>query len=659
MTNFRLLIRSLVLLLALSTYANAQSISTTTCPGAGCVTYNVSGQGSIGIQITGTWVGTVTFQSSLGTTSSSTFTSLLVFPSNSQTGVTTTTGNGVWSTAIAGFNQVRVVFTVYTSGTAVVTYRSTSAAKNNPSAPGGSGTVTSVGLALPTAVFDISGSPVTTSGTLTATFDTQIANTIFSGPTIGADATPSFRALVAADLPSGTISGTIANTQVAYGTGTNVIAGEAGFTYDPATDIATLVGGLDLLSTGVRITATDGIITFLGRGNGNDEDFIIDLDNDSADHIWFRSSTGANPTIRIFGTIAVPSNTTITENRFSTTMVAIEQGAGDVNGLRMSSTHGIRWTANSLTWNSTPDLLLDRDAANILRQANSTNAQRFNLANTFTSASVREDLSFYFSSNVAHIATTQTGATARSLQIDFGGTTTAAFTIPITSGNIIVGGGLDILSTGVRASGADGVLTLLGLGDGADENLTLDFDNAGANVVAIASGTGVSVISWTGRFTVGDSFVVGTASSLGNDLSFANFGLILWSSTSGVSGSKDTGLFRNAAGVVEVNSGTGAAYREIKYRSAISGGTVPGISGCTAGTQVGGGSAGTFVSGTTGACTVVLTFAFTAPNGWVCHANDLSTPANLISQSARTTTTCTVTGTTVSGDVISFLAIAY
>ena len=67
-------------------------------------------------------------------------------------------------------------------------------------------------------------------------------------------------------------------------------------------------------------------------------------------------------------------------------------------------------------------------------------------------------------------------------------------------------------------------------------------------------------------------------------------------------------------------------------------------------------------SGTTGACTVVITIngatGLTAPNGWVCHAEDLTTPANLISQSACATT-CTVTGTTVSGDTISFLAMGF
>lgn len=65
---------------------------------------------------------------------------------------------------------------------------------------GGSGTVTSVGLALP-GIFTVSGSPVTTSGTLTGALATQSANLIFAGPTSGSSAAPTFRSLVTTDIP--------------------------------------------------------------------------------------------------------------------------------------------------------------------------------------------------------------------------------------------------------------------------------------------------------------------------------------------------------------------------------------------------------------------------------------------------------------------------
>lgn len=68
---------------------------------------------------------------------------------------------------------------------------------------GGSGTVTSVTLTAPSDVITVTGSPVTTSGTLALTFAVQDANTVFAGPTNGSPAAPTFRALVAADLPLG------------------------------------------------------------------------------------------------------------------------------------------------------------------------------------------------------------------------------------------------------------------------------------------------------------------------------------------------------------------------------------------------------------------------------------------------------------------------
>lgn len=73
------------------------------------------------------------------------------------------------------------------------------------SAPGGSGTVTSVGLSLP-AIFSVSGSPVTGAGTLTGSLATQTANTVWAGPTTGSAAAPTFRALVSDDLATGIIT---------------------------------------------------------------------------------------------------------------------------------------------------------------------------------------------------------------------------------------------------------------------------------------------------------------------------------------------------------------------------------------------------------------------------------------------------------------------
>lgn len=67
---------------------------------------------------------------------------------------------------------------------------------------GTGGTVTSVGLSAPASILSVSGSPVTSSGTLALSLVTQAANTVWSGPTTGSPANPIFRALVTADIPS-------------------------------------------------------------------------------------------------------------------------------------------------------------------------------------------------------------------------------------------------------------------------------------------------------------------------------------------------------------------------------------------------------------------------------------------------------------------------
>ncbi len=64
----------------------------------------------------------------------------------------------------------------------------------------GSGSVTSVGLAMPS-MFSISGSPVTTAGTLTAALAVQNANSFLAGPASGIATAPTFRALMGTDLP--------------------------------------------------------------------------------------------------------------------------------------------------------------------------------------------------------------------------------------------------------------------------------------------------------------------------------------------------------------------------------------------------------------------------------------------------------------------------
>lgn len=105
-------------LLWLTATASAQTtITGTTCPGAGCVTLPVGGQGSIGVQITGTFSGTITFTASIDGVN---FASFPLSPLGGGPAVATTTATGIWNAHTGPVSVVRVAFTSFVSGSAVV-----------------------------------------------------------------------------------------------------------------------------------------------------------------------------------------------------------------------------------------------------------------------------------------------------------------------------------------------------------------------------------------------------------------------------------------------------------------------------------------------------------------------------------------------------------
>ena len=67
--------------------------------------------------------------------------------------------------------------------------------------------------------------------------------------------------------------------------------------------------------------------------------------------------------------------------------------------------------------------------------------------------------------------------------------------------------------------------------------------------------------------------------------------------------------------------------------------------------------AGKITTNTVGACTIVMTFGTAYARAPSCHLNN-ETTANL-ARATSTTTTVTLAGTTVSGDVWSYLCIGY
>jgi hypothetical protein len=272
------------------------------------------------------------------------------------------------------------------------------------------------------------------------------------------------------------------------------------------------------------------------------------------------------------------------------------------------------------------DTPLIRDAAATIAQRNTTTAQTFRVYNTFTSATSYERGTFDWNdtANVLTIGTEKGsgGGSVRNMEFVIGGT--------------------NQLDYGVTGAGTWTFKQTANI-------------NAGGGGLVYTASIGTLAVVFNTAVVINPNAQGGIVLGLLNYYGFASssFGL-----------TADTGLGRNAAGVVEVNSGTlGTINGSIKPANFISGGSVPvdGGGSCTVTTFAGGATAGTFV-GPVGACaagTVAITFAFTAPTGWSCDATDRTTAADTIKQTASTTTKATFAATLAASDVVQYKCIAY
>ena len=83
----------------------------------------------------------------------------------------------------------------------------------------------------------------------------------------------------------------------------------------------------------------------------------------------------------------------------------------------------------------------------------------------------------------------------------------------------------------------------------------------------------------------------------------------------------------------------------------------PSVSGCSATPVLGGISGGSFTAGVTGTCTVTVTPGITAANGFSCWASNEGSGS--VKQTGHTATTATLSGTTVTGDKITYGCFAF
>lgn len=219
---------------------------------------------------------------------------------------------------------------------------------------GGSG-VTSVGLDLPSSVFDITGSPVTTTGTLTGSFKTQTANRVFAGPASGIAAAPTFRALVALDIPD--VSSTYLTVSTAsstYLTQTN-----AASTYQPLnaklTSIAALTSAAGWLHNNGSGTFAYSAPTKSDVGLGSVENTAL-------------STWGGSTSIITLGIISAGTwqGTAIADTYISSAATWNAKGTGSVTSVSMTVPSFLSIAGSPVTTSGTLAVTLATQSANLV-----------------------------------------------------------------------------------------------------------------------------------------------------------------------------------------------------------------------------------------------------------------------------------------------------
>lgn len=353
------------------------------------------------------------------------------------------------------------------------------------------GAVTSVGLSMPS-IFTVTNSPVTSSGTLTATLNTQSANVIFAGPGSGSAAAPTFRALVAADVPSsltssttgtaGNVTGIVAvlnggtGSSTASGALTNL--GAAGLTSNTFTgtqqapifnattgiEISGSFGtsGQCLISTGTGTsyqTCTGGSVTSValtapaifsvsGSPITTTGTLALTLATEAVNTVWAGPATGSTP--------AAPTFRSIVNADLPTTLTASTSGNA-ATATALATTPSI-CTLNSVSYGITAagNAYCSTDSAAFL-----LSSQTFTGTNTFQGSTV-------FSSTL-----TGTVGTFAAAQVSEYSTTVNVLHLTIPTGDeFYISGGLTHLTNNLTVDGTTILNGALNVGGVATMNVT-------------------------------------------------------------------------------------------------------------------------------------------------------------------------------------------
>lgn len=205
-----------------------------------------------------------------------------VGPLNEQRWIVGATPTGVWAghaNSIAAYRNAAWVFIpavtgVFVFNKAMMAYIHYTG--STWSTIGGLGTVTSVGLVLPSSEFNITFSPVTGFGDLTAEWKTQAPGTVFAGPLGATPGVPGFRALDPADIPAlgwDHITTGLPTTLAGYGITDGALNGDikaSGLTMAASRllgRVTAAVGAVEEISVGAGLALAGGILVCTVTGS--------------------------------------------------------------------------------------------------------------------------------------------------------------------------------------------------------------------------------------------------------------------------------------------------------------------------------------------------------------------------------------------------------
>lgn len=515
----------------------------------------------------------------------------------------------------------------------------------------GTGTVTSVALSVPTWL-SVSGSPVTTSGTLSVSGSSQSANLVVASPNGSAGAV-SPRAIVAADIAGAvpasaavlasnsssaltalTLAGNLAINSGVLGT-TQAINAQTGTSYAVATTDA---GKLLTLSNASAVAVSLSQATTTGFTAG----FSFDVQNKGAGTVTI---TPATSTINGSSTLAIAQNTGCTVTSDGTNyQVSACTAVAPNSGVFSALSSGTNTSAAMLV--GTGASLGPTGTGTVTANAiTGTPAGAFAALSATGATTLQGSFQVYPGNGSGYSAASwTTNGIGLIAPINTYTDTTATGTVTTEAAYAL----------GAPTIAATNTITITNLA-----NLYLPAPVAGTHVTA----TNLWSLYAPGHVFTGQLTVNGNISNIfGGGVNTQFVGLTPGGTAVG------TGIYTpttNTLGFDANSTGVGTWTTALftSLTPMIVGATPVTITGCgTAGTIRGNGTVGTFVVGTGAAtCTFVFTVngatGMTAPAGWITNVDDVTAKTHCVNNgtiASTTTATALCNSTVTTGDLITF-----